>query len=48
MLGRMTTNACLKTLLCAAGMAGKWTFKKYYYEPEFKAGNFGMEDCTQR
>lgn len=28
--------------------AGKWTFNKYYYEPEFKGGNFGTEACTQR
>lgn len=28
--------------------AGKWTFHKYYYEPEFKGGNFGVEDCVQR
>lgn len=27
---------------------GKWAFKKYYYEPEFKGGNFGIEECTQR
>ncbi|HEX5356081.1 MAG TPA: hypothetical protein VFW93_07675 [Aquabacterium sp.] len=27
---------------------GKWTFSKFYYEPEFKGGNHGMEDCTQR
>lgn len=27
---------------------GKWTFKKYYYEPEFKGGNFGFESCTQK
>lgn len=27
---------------------GKWTFRKYYYEPEFKGGNFGTEICTQR
>lgn len=27
---------------------GKWTFEKYYYEPEFKGGNFGMENCTMR
>lgn len=27
---------------------GKWTFKKYYYEPEFKGGNHGYEVCTQR
>lgn len=26
---------------------GKWTFQKYYYEPEFKGGNFGFETCTQ-
>lgn len=28
--------------------AGKWTFSKYYYEPEFKGGNYGTENCTQR
>lgn len=28
--------------------AGKWSFSKYYYEPEFKGGNYGMEKCTQR
>ena len=27
---------------------GKWTFKKFYYEPEFKGGNFGIETCTAR
>jgi hypothetical protein len=26
--------------------AGKWSFKKFYYEPEFKGGNFGIEICT--
>jgi hypothetical protein len=28
--------------------AGKWSFSKYYYEPEFKGGNFGLERCTQQ
>jgi hypothetical protein len=28
--------------------AGKWTFFKYYYEPAFKGGNFGTEQCTQK
>lgn len=28
--------------------AGKWTFVKFYYEPEYKKGNFGKEICTQR
>lgn len=28
--------------------AGKWSFSKYYYEPEFKGGNYGTEECTQR
>jgi len=28
--------------------SGKWAFRKYYYEPEFKGGNFGIEDCVQR
>jgi hypothetical protein len=27
--------------------AGKWTFVKYYFEPEFKGGNYGLEQCTQ-
>ena len=27
---------------------GRWSFHKYYYEPEFKGGNFGTEDCVQR
>jgi len=27
---------------------GKWTFKKYYYEAEYKNGNFGIEECTQK
>jgi hypothetical protein len=26
---------------------GKWTFRKYYFEPEFKGGNHGFELCTQ-
>lgn len=28
--------------------AGKWSFNKFYYEPEFKGGNFGTEECTQQ
>jgi hypothetical protein len=32
----------------AKNKAGKWTFAKYYYEPEFKGGNFGLERCTQQ
>jgi len=27
---------------------GKWSFSKFYYEPEFKNGNYGTEDCVQR
>jgi hypothetical protein len=27
---------------------GKWAFKKYYYEKEFKGGNYGIEVCTQQ
>lgn len=26
---------------------GRWQFSKWYYEPEFKGGNFGRETCTQ-
>lgn len=32
----------------AIGKGGKWTFHKFYYEPEFKGGNFGTEDCVRR
>ena len=27
---------------------GKWSFSKFYYEPEFKGGNYGTEICTHR
>lgn len=27
---------------------GKWSFHKFYFEPEFKGGNTGIEDCTQK
>jgi hypothetical protein len=27
---------------------GKLGFHKYYYEPEFKGGNYGFEDCVRR
>lgn len=27
---------------------GKWSFRKFYYEPEFKGGNYGTEECVQR
>ena len=30
------------------GKNGKWSFHKFYYEPEFKGGNFGLEDCVLR
>jgi len=26
----------------------KWQFKKFYYEPDYKGGNTGLETCTQR
>ncbi|HJW03166.1 MAG TPA: hypothetical protein VJ548_07790 [Azospira sp.] len=28
--------------------AGRWSFTKYYYEPEFKGGNYGLETCLGR
>lgn len=28
--------------------AGKWSFSKFYYEPDFKGGNYGTEECAQR
>lgn len=27
---------------------GKLRFHKYYYEPEFKGGNYGFEDCVHK
>ncbi|HET8870968.1 MAG TPA: hypothetical protein VFM48_11000 [Aquabacterium sp.] len=27
---------------------GRWSFNKFYYEPEFKGGNHGFETCVQR
>lgn len=27
---------------------GKWSFHKFYFEPEFKGGNTGIEDCVKR
>lgn len=27
---------------------GKQTFHKFYYEREYKGGNYGFEDCVQR
>lgn len=27
---------------------GKLAFKKYYYEPEYKGGNYGTEECVKK
>lgn len=27
---------------------GKWSFHKFYFEPEFKGGNTGIEDCVKQ
>lgn len=27
---------------------GKLAFRKYYYEPEYKGGNYGIEECIQQ
>lgn len=27
---------------------GQWSFHKFYFEPEFKGGNTGLEDCTMQ
>lgn len=27
---------------------GKWSFRKFYYEPEYKGGNNGFEQCVRR
>lgn len=26
---------------------GQWSFHKFYFEPEFKGGNTGIEDCVK-
>lgn len=30
------------------GKGGKWRFSSYYYEPEYKGGNYGTETCVQQ
>ncbi|HEY4371020.1 MAG TPA: hypothetical protein VGN52_03700 [Burkholderiales bacterium] len=30
------------------GLDGKWTFHKFNYQPQFKGGNHGKEECVQR
>jgi len=30
------------------GKDGRLAFRKYYYEPEFKGGNYGIEDCVKQ
>jgi hypothetical protein len=30
----------------APGRSGRWSFTKFYYEPEFKGGNHGIERCA--
>jgi hypothetical protein len=30
------------------GKNGKWSFRKFYYEPEYKGGNTGTEECVQK
>ncbi len=32
----------------APGRSGRWSFTKFYYEPEFKGGNHGIERCEQQ
>jgi hypothetical protein len=36
-IAKMTKNA-----------KGQWTFHKFYFEPEFKGGNTGLEDCIKK
>ncbi|HSI24193.1 MAG TPA: hypothetical protein VK952_01100 [Methylotenera sp.] len=35
-IAKMTKNA-----------KGQWSFHKFYFEPEFKGGNTGVEDCIK-
>lgn len=43
------TNKDFGTGIVRFGKApsGKWRFKKFYYEPEYKGGNYGTETCVQ-
>lgn len=36
-IAKMTKNA-----------KGQWAFHKFYFEPEFKGGNTGVEDCVKQ
>jgi len=27
---------------------GQWQFHKFYFEPQFKGGNSGFEDCVKQ
>jgi hypothetical protein len=36
-IAKMTKNA-----------KGQWSFHKFYFEPEFKGGNTGVEDCVKQ
>jgi hypothetical protein len=36
-IAKMTKNA-----------KGQWSFHKFYFEPEFKGGNTGLEDCIKK
>ena len=41
------STIALASQLCQE-QAGETTFHKFYYEPEFKGGNNGVEDCVKR
>jgi hypothetical protein len=28
--------------------SGRWSFHKFYFEPEYKGGNTGVEDCVMK
>ena len=41
-------NGVCLTVVASGVEGGKTRFHKFYFEPEFKGGNHGVEDCRQR
>ncbi|OIR04198.1 hypothetical protein GALL_136800 [mine drainage metagenome] len=39
---------CTGIATVSGNRQGKTAFHKFYYEPEFKGGNNGVEDCVKR
>ena len=42
------TETYVESMRPNATLRGHLTFHKFYYEPEFKGGNNGVEDCVKK